>query len=120
MTKKALDKSKLSSEDTDISGKMALFVIVVMAILALFFVYMYLDEWRVDKGLANQPEATITSGSLTCIELGCPVGTDFMGSKQGNVYHECDSSYSKAILEENRVCFPSAVEANARGYRESQ
>ena len=114
------DHMKLLEERKELFEKGLLFFIVIVSILALFFIYMHLDDWRADKGFASQPEETITSGSLACIELGCPVGTDFIGSKQGNIYHECDSSYSKAILEENRVCFPSAVEANARGYRESQ
>lgn len=99
--------------------KFIVFIMVVLTIFVLFFVYDFLDARATDDGV-QVPTELLTSGALACIELGCGPGTDFIGSKEGDVYHECESLYARSILPENRVCFPSATEAVAQGYRKSK
>ena len=57
--------------------------------------------------------------SSSCIALGCPAGTYYVGSKNSDKYHECDSRWAKLILFENIVCFSSENEAVAQGYTAS-
>ena len=104
------------SEKEDVLGKIGLFILTVIVFIILFNIYYRLDEWRGERPGQQAPEL-ITTGSLACIELGCPPRTNFIGSSSGSVYHECSSSYARAILSENRVCFSSAQEAIAQGYR---
>jgi len=40
----------------------------------------------------------------------------FVGSKNSNKYHTLDSPWAKRIKPENRVCFKSKEEAQAKGY----
>lgn len=40
----------------------------------------------------------------------------FIGSKNSNKYHTLDSPWAKRIKPENRVCFKSKEEAQAKGY----
>ena len=41
----------------------------------------------------------------------------FVGSKNSNLYHLPDSSYAKRINPENQICFSSAEDAAAKGYK---
>jgi hypothetical protein len=63
------------------------------------------------------PEDVLTSGMLACMELGCPFGTNYIGSSSGEVYHDCTTSQARSINEENRVCFSSTSDAVDQGYR---
>lgn len=58
---------------------------------------------------------TIQEGN-SCVELGCPEGTQFVGSKNSDKYHYCDCRYAKRIDSENLVCFSSEEEAQSEGY----
>lgn len=103
----------------ELMEKIGVFVLVLLTILFMFVLYMVLDEWRANQQIspANQPQALLTEGMLACVELGCPPGTQFVGSRQSDLYHECDSSYARAIKKENLLCFKDASDAVAQGYR---
>lgn len=62
---------------------------------------------------------TILPGDPLCEELGCPYGTNFVGSKNSDKYHYCHCSYAKRIKPENLVCFFSEEEAIEKGYTQS-
>jgi hypothetical protein len=99
-------------------GKLLLFVLTVLAILILFSIFYYLEDWRVDHVQQTpDPEDVLTSGMLACMELGCPFGTNYIGSSSGEVYHDCTTSQARSINEENRVCFSSTSDAVDQGYR---
>ena len=44
-------------------------------------------------------------------------GGEFLGSNQSDKYHLPDCKWAKKITKENRVVFPSAVEAIRAGYK---
>jgi hypothetical protein len=62
---------------------------------------------------------TILPGDPLCEELGCPYGTNFVGSKNSDLYHYCHCSSAKRIKEENLVCFFTEEEAQEKGYTQS-
>jgi len=85
----------------------------------MFSIFYYLEDWRDEHFPAeekDEPEQVITSGMLACVEMGCPVGTKFIGASGGTTYHDCSSSLARSIKSENRVCFSSAQDAVASGY----
>ena len=101
--------------------KLGIFVIVIITLCVMFLAYNFLGDWRTEQGIVgNDEEVMITSGSMTCLELGCPIGTDFIGSRNSDLFHECSSSHAKRINEENRICFKSASEAVAQGYKKAK
>ncbi len=51
-----------------------------------------------------------------CEELGCPVETEYVGSKNSDKYHICTGRYAKRIASHNLVCFGSENEAIEVGY----
>ena len=89
-------------------------ILVIILLLALFGVYHLIKTYK-----TIEPEQTEQAeiGFVTCEDLGCPKGTQFIASAKSNVYHECNSPYAQAILPENRVCFMNSSEAEAAGYR---
>ncbi len=62
---------------------------------------------------------TILPGDSFCEELGCPYGTNFVGSKNSDLYHYCHCSFAKRIKPENLVCFFGEEEAIEKGYTQS-
>jgi len=64
-----------------------------------------------------QPTTTTTLVSNSCVNLGCPAETKFVGSKNSDKYHDCDCSLAKKIKQENLVCFKSKEDAEAKGYK---
>lgn len=62
---------------------------------------------------------TVLPGDPECEELGCPYGTNFVGSKNSDKYHYCSCSYAKSINRTNLVCFNSTEEAEEKGYTQS-
>ena len=109
---------KNTDRDLGLSGKLLLFAITVIAVLLMFAIFYYLEDWREENmPQPDEPEDIITSGMLACVELGCPVGTKYIGSSMGEVYHDCTSSQARSIKEDNRICFKSADDAIAQGYR---
>ncbi len=52
----------------------------------------------------------------TCISLGCPENTKFVGSITSNIYHKCNCTFALRIHPENIKCFASASEAEEEGY----
>lgn len=59
---------------------------------------------------------TAIEESNACVELGCPEGTQFVGSSGGTKYHYCWCSYAGGIKKENLLCFTSKEDAQARSY----
>ena len=51
----------------------------------------------------------------SCVSLGCPPGTKFVGSKSASKYHACDCKFAAKLSAKNRVCYKSAEEAEAAG-----
>ena len=44
-------------------------------------------------------------GDPLCMELGCPENTNYVGSIDSDIYHECDSGYAKRIKSSKLMCF---------------
>jgi len=63
--------------------------------------------------------STVQPGDPECEELGCPYGTNFVGSKNSDKYHYCSCSYAKSINRTNLVCFNNTEEAEEKGYIQS-
>jgi hypothetical protein len=63
--------------------------------------------------------STVQPGDPECEELGCPYGTNFVGSKNSDKYHYCSCSYAKSINSTNLVCFNNTEEAEEKGYTQS-
>jgi hypothetical protein len=99
-------------------GKLLLFLITAISIIIMFTIFFYLEDWRVENIQQDTaPEDIITSGMLACVEMGCPLGTKYIGSSMGEVYHDCITSQARSIKADNRVCFTSADDAIDKGYR---
>jgi hypothetical protein len=99
-------------------GKLLLFLITAISMILMFTIFFYLEDWRAENiEQAPEPEDIITSGMLACVEMGCPLGTKYLGSSMGEVYHDCTSSQARSINADNRVCFSSADDAIDKGYR---
>jgi len=64
----------------------------------------------------NNTSKTQVSTSDDCVALGCPSETNYVASKNSQVYHSCSCSYAKRIKQENILCFNSAQDAEARGF----
>ena len=77
--------------------------------------------WKITGNVVSTTEKTssekTTDGDQKCVSLGCSEGTQFVGSKNSDIYHKCHCSYAKRILEENLVCFSSKQEAIEIDYR---
>jgi hypothetical protein len=107
-----------TEQKTGVFGRILLFIMVVIAMLIMFSIFYYLEDWREERFPVqeNEPEDIITSGMLACVEMGCPVGTKFIGSSGGVSYHDCATTQARSIKKENRVCFSSYQDAVAKGY----
>ena len=55
-------------------------------------------------------------GDDLCLEYDCPAGTNYIGSKNSNKYHSCDSRFAKMISPDNIICFTSEDDALNQGY----
>jgi len=51
-----------------------------------------------------------------CEELGCPEGTEYVGSLKSDKYHLCTGRYAKKIAAHNLNCFDSKEEAESQSY----
>jgi len=93
-------------------------VVVVLVILALFGAYYFINSMSAGSAQASSPDnQQPEAGLVTCEDLGCPEGSQFIASSESNVYHECSSPYAQAILPQNRICFYNSSEAEQAGYR---
>ena len=61
-------------------------------------------------------ETTTIESTDECVNLGCPEGTQFVGSKNSDKYHYCNCTWAKKIKTENLLCFQGVEEAKADGY----
>ena len=68
---------------------------------------------------SSSSSSTIQPGDPECEELGCPEGTNFVGSVNSDMYHYCSCSHAKRINSENLVCFSTKEEAEEQGYIQS-
>lgn len=93
-------------------------IIIVLVILALFGTYHMIRLYKAAQEPTPPPTPEEPEvGLISCEDLGCPEGSQYVGSSQSNVYHECSSGYAQTILSQNRICFFSAAEAEEAGYR---
>ena len=51
-----------------------------------------------------------------CVSIGCPEGTQYVGSKKSDKYHYCTCRWAKEIYKENLICFTSVADAQSKGY----
>lgn len=51
-----------------------------------------------------------------CVAIGCPEGTQYVGSKESDKYHYCSCYHVNKILKENLLCFTSISDAKSQGY----
>lgn len=55
-----------------------------------------------------------------CSEIGCPIGTMFIGDAKTDLYYECRCTFVKWIKPSDLLCFDSEEEAKERGYKKAQ
>ena len=85
-------------------------LITILLIIAIILVaLLIIISWTLALSRDNIPKTDI--GDDACIKLGCDENTMFVGSREGDVFYECDCRYAKQINPENVVCFASAEEA---------
>ena len=58
--------------------------------------------------------------SNTCIDLGCPSESIYVGSVNSDKYYSCDCHYANRIKPENIICFISDDDAQSKGYIKSE
>lgn len=109
-----------------------LMIIIAILFIALFiFVALYFqDNYEIKEktgdidnkagvGVDNNKESGESAGSgvtsLRCLQLGCPEGTQYVGSINSDKFYECDCHYANRILEENVVCFRTEQQAKDEG-----
>lgn len=68
------------------------------------------------EGLTGVVLQTEDNSNTDCEDLGCPAGTQFVGSKNSNKYHYCDCRWVKMIKPDNLVCFKNVEEAKEKCY----
>lgn len=68
-------------------------------------------------GIWKYEEKDYAKDNETCVRLGCPEGTVFVGSKNSDIYHYCTCEWAEKIKPSNLVCFKSKEEAEANNYR---
>lgn len=64
-------------------------------------------------GVATQGSSLTSSQSTVSLDAACR----FVGSKNSTLYHLPTCASAKRIKPENRVCFTSVEDAEARGYK---
>ncbi len=74
------------------------------------------DYTQEDDADWSVPPETVSSGDPACVALGCPPGTNFVGSVNSDKYHFCDCYWAGQIHRENLVCFTDVDEARSAGY----
>jgi len=95
-------------------------IIVVIVIIALFAGYHLIKIYKAAQEgpvVPTEEGGPPVPGLIICEDLGCPEGSQYIGSSESNVYHECSSGYAQTILPQNRMCFYNATEAEQAGYR---
>ena len=68
------------------------------------------------KNTTSGNQGDISVGD-SCLLLGCPENSIYIGSAKSNKYHDCTSRFAKMIKKDNLVCFRSENEAILRGYQ---
>lgn len=94
-----------------------LLILFAIIILALFITSFYIANNYFNQNSEDEQEETPSTES--CINLGCPENSIYVGSKNSDKYYECDCSYAKTILPQNIICFATDGEALARDYVKS-
>ena len=86
-------------------------ILVIAAVVIISFVVVgiiFLSDY------AKKP--TVDS----CVELGCPTDTLYVGSINSDKYYECSCGWAKNINFVNIVCFSSEQEAEDKNYTKSE
>ena len=65
----------------------------------------------------TNPEVDTQTDDSSCVTLGCPSGTKYVGSINSNKFHYCNCQWAKEIHYNNINCFKSKEEAISRGYQ---
>jgi len=108
----------------ELKKQYTIYVLTILIITVLIYTFYFADIWRSEQGIETpeseyKEEPLLGPEIVNCEYLGCPAGTQFVGSSGSNVYHECHCSYAIAILPDNRVCFMNATEAEDKEYRKA-
>ncbi|HLC56135.1 MAG TPA: thermonuclease family protein [Candidatus Nanoarchaeia archaeon] len=53
-----------------------------------------------------------------CQKLGCPVNTQFVGSKNSNYFYDCNCVYASRIKKDNLICFSNKEDAINASYKQ--
>ncbi len=108
--------------------QLLIYILTFLIIAILIYTFWFADLWRAEKGVPSSSqksesgyaeEPLLGPDVVSCEDLGCPTGTEFVGSSGSNVYHNCYCLYALAILPDNRICFMNASEAEGKGYRKA-
>jgi len=72
------------------------------------------------KGIWNVNDESYKRLSHKCVELGCPIGSIAVASKNGNVFYNCACGSTSLIAKENIVCFEQLQDAIAQRLMEAR
>ncbi|MBI2565390.1 hypothetical protein HYV79_05420 [Candidatus Woesearchaeota archaeon] len=90
-------------------------IIFTLSIVLFILGFIIADNYQ------NKDDKIITFSENVCEKvLGCPEGTQFVGSEISDVYHKCSCSSALRIKNENIVCFIDEESAIEQGYRSSK
>lgn len=69
-----------------------------------------------ETSVPETPQEQTPSGDSACVALGCPEGTNYVGSINSDKYHTCSCRYALQIHVGNVNCFKDKAEAESKGY----
>ncbi len=105
-------------------GTFLLFMMgVLIFVVACAGLLYYMNSTNDNKSVQDEEKSEIANvkvaiedESLTCVEIGCPEGSFYVGSINSDKYYSCSCHYAKRINPENLKCFVSDSEAIEMGY----
>lgn len=81
------------------------------------FAYAEQEAKNKSLGIWKYEVKDYSQNNESCVKLGCPAGTMFVGSKNSDIYHYCSCEWAEKIKPSNLICFESKEEAEAENYR---
>ena len=93
-----------------------IFLIVIGAIL---FGLDIAQKKAAEAASGNKNSSSNSNSEESCVQLGCPEGTKYVGSINSDKYYTCDCRFAKQINEENIACFSSDEDAQSLDYTKS-
>lgn len=85
---------------------MIILIVAVVIILVWFLVVSFINKSEIFEEVRFKK---------ACKELGCPSGSQFVGSVNSDKFYPCDCHYALRVKPENRVCFEIAEDAVNEG-----